>query len=186
MLFFGLTCLCCIAFAAGPASAQVAKKSAVISLKDGLKEMLQKEGAVKLKKLTVNVDAEKAQALFEDHRVDTEGSYVIYQGLDGEGAVINLVVIVNEEGKEGPLQMLIAMRPDGKVYDVGFTVFGEDKGRRAFSWSYLKQFINKNPREDFVLGKDIDGVSGATWTSESIYFAVKRAVVVYDSFFLSN
>ena len=148
--------------------------------------MLQKEGAASLKKLTVNVNEEKAAALKNEHGIDAQGAYTVYQGLDGDGGVMGMVMIVNEEGKEGPLQVLLAFRPAGEIYDIGFTVFGEDKGKSALSWGFLKQFIDKKPGDAFSLGKDIDGISGATWTSESISKTVKRAVVIYEAFFLSN
>ena len=184
---FVCACILAVSFTALSAiqvNAQVAKSNAVISLKDALKEMLQKEGAASLKKLTVNVDDEKAASLEEKHHIDAGGSYTVYRGIGDSGEVIGSTVIVNEEGKEGPLQVLISMRPDGQIYDVGFTVFGEDKGKSTLAWGYLKQFIDKSPDDPLTIGQDIDGVSGATWTSESISKAVKRAVVIYEAFLL--
>ncbi len=166
----------------GEAVAQIARKSEVVSLKDGLKQMLQQEGATKLKKLTVTVDAAQASALKKQYGVETAGSYSVYRGLDDEDEAIGSVAIVNEPGKEGPLQIIVALRPDGEIYDVGFTIFGEDKGKPALSWGYLKQYLGKTLDDQIVLGRDIDGVSGATWTSTSVAAAVKKAVVVYNTF----
>ncbi|WP_456426323.1 FMN-binding protein [Rhodocaloribacter sp.] len=178
----GLLSLLLMLAAGIPAWAQVARKSEVVSLRSALKEMLQTEGATRLKKLTVTVDAGQARAVKKQHNVDVAGSYTVYQGLDDEGNLIGSVVIVNEAGKEGPLQVLVALRPDGAVYDLGFTIFGEDKGKPALSWGYLKQYLGKKPGDPIILGRDIDGVSGATWTSTSVAAAVKTAVLVYDAF----
>lgn len=164
------------------ADAQVAKKNEVISLRDGLKEMLQGHGAVSLKKVTVTPD-EQQLAEMKQRGVEASGSYTVYQGLDGDGALVGTVFIVDEEGKEGPLQVLVAMNTEGDVYDTGFTVFGEDKGKPAMSWQFLKQFIGKKKDDNITVGKDIDGVSGATWTSTSVALAIKRAVVLNDVFF---
>lgn len=160
----------------------IAKKSETVTLKAGLKTMLQEEGATKLKKLDVNVDATKAKALKQAHGIDVTGRYTVYRGLNAEDASVGTVVIVNEEGKEGPLQLLVAFRPAGSIYDLGFTLFGEDKGKSALSWGYLRQYIDKSITDDLMLGKDVDGVSGATWTSTSIAQAVKKAVVVYHTY----
>ena len=125
-----------------PAEAQLAQKNEVVSLRDGLKEMLQAHGAKSLKKLNVAVDATKAAEL-KDHGVEAEGTYTVYQGLAEDGSTTGHVLVISEEGKEGPLQLLVAINPEGEVYDVGFTVFGEDKGKSALSWPFLKQFIDK-------------------------------------------
>jgi Na+-translocating ferredoxin:NAD+ oxidoreductase RnfG subunit len=164
------------------ATAQVAKSNKVTSLQNGLKEMLQKEGAKKLKKLTVTVDSDQSAGLKKEFGIEAAGSYSVYQGLDAEDKPMGSVVIVNEPGKEGPLQVIVAIRPDGQIYDIGFTIFGEDKGKPALSWGYLKQYMGKSHNDPLKLGGDIDGVSGATWTSTSVAAAVKRAVIVYETF----
>ena len=160
----------------------IAKKSETVTLKAGLKTMLQAEGAAKLKKLDVNVDAAQAQNLKKAHGIDAAGRYTVYRGLKADDALVGAVVLVNEQGKEGPLQLLVAFRPEGQIYDIGFTIFGEDKGKSVLSWGYLRQYIDKSITDTLVLGKDIDGVSGATWTSTSVAQAVKKAVVVFHTF----
>ncbi|MFQ5572001.1 MAG: FMN-binding protein [Rhodothermales bacterium] len=177
----GLLSLLLLIAVSDRATAQVARKSQVVSLKTALKEMLQKEGAAKLKKLTVTVNAEQARALAKQYGIEAASSYTVYQGLTADGALVGSVVIVNEQGKEGPLQVLVALRPGSEIYDLGFTVFGEDKGKPALSWGYLKQYLGKTAGDPIVFGRDIDGVSSATWTSTSVAVAVKEAVIVYDS-----
>ena len=130
----------------------------------------------------MTVDAAQAGTLKKQYGVEATGTYTIYRGLDAEDEAIGSVVIVNEPGKEGPLQIIVALRPDGEIYDVGFTIFGEDKGKPALSWGNLKQYLGKTLDDQIVLGRDIDGVSGATWTSTLVAAAVKKALVVYNTF----
>lgn len=160
-------------------TAQVAQKNEVISLRDGLKEMLQAKGAASLKKLSINVDEENARKLREQG-VSASGAYTVYQGVDGNGEVMGTVLIINERGKEGPLQVLVAVNAEAQIYDIGFTLFGEDKGRPALSWPFLRQFID----QDAARMKDlkVDGVSGATWTSESVASAINRGAALYALF----
>ena len=162
-----------------PATAQVSKTNEVVSLRDGLKEMLQVRGATSLKKLSINVDEEHARKLREQG-VSASGAYTVYQGVDADGALIGSVLIINERGKEGPLQVLVAVNSDAEIYDIGFTLFGEDKGKPAMNWSFLSQFIDQN-----VAGLNdvnVDGVSGATWTSESVSSAIIRGAALYALF----
>jgi Na+-translocating ferredoxin:NAD+ oxidoreductase RnfG subunit len=179
----GIVCIALLtAFGGNAAAQQVAKSNKVVSLQNGLKEMLQAEGAKKLKKLTVTVSAEQSDTLSSQFGIETAGTYSVYRGLDEADAVIGSVVIINEPGKEGPLQVIVAIRPEGEVYDIGFTIFGEDRGKPALSWGYLKQYLGKTNNDPIRLGRDIDGVSGATWTSTSVAAAVKKAVIVFDTF----
>ncbi|MEZ4700411.1 MAG: FMN-binding protein [Rhodothermales bacterium] len=170
-------------FVAGPALGQVAKMNEIVSMKDGLKEMLQNHGAASLKKVSITVDAEKAKQFAQTYGVEAEGVYTVYQGIGADkSTVTGTVIVVNEEGKEGPLQILVAINPEGKIYDMGFTVFGEDHGKSALGWSFLKQFMDKKPGDAFVVGNDVDGISGATWTSNSVSQGTEKAVVVFAEF----
>lgn len=160
----------------------VARKAEAVTLKSSLRDMLQSEGAKSLKKLTVKVGNEQSQALMTARGVKLEGAYSVYNGVNAEGEIIGSVVMVDEAGKEGPLQMVVAFTPAGEIYDMGFTIFGEDRGRPALSWPFLKQFVGKSSEQDMVMGKGIDGISGATWTSNSVAAAVRKAVVLFDEF----
>ena len=151
----------------------------VVTLKDGLKEMLQTRGATKLNKLTLTPTPEQKTAIQSKCGMEAPGPYTLYQGLKADGSLVGTVVIMDEKGKEGPLQMLVALQPDGTVYDAAFTVFGEERGKPALSWNFLKQFMGKSSKDPLVPGKDIDGVSGATYTSKAVAVAMKRSVCVY-------
>ena len=177
-VLFGLL----LSLSAGQSYAQIAKTGSTTTLKDALKTMLQAEGAKAMKKLTVAVSGQQSSALMDKYGVDTEGSYTVYNGTLADDAVMGSVIIVSQDGKEGPLQVLVAVKPDGKVYDIGFTVFGEDKGKPALNWNFLKQFIGKTAAQSIKIGDDVDGISGATWTSTSISTTVKRALAIHKEF----
>lgn len=171
------------ALTAGLAGTSMAKEGfsdKVVTLKDGLKEMLQAEGAAKLVKLQVTPTAEQKAAIEKRCSIDPSGSYTFYQGQKADGSLVGTVSVIDQAGKEGPLQLLIALHPDGTVYDAAFTVFGEERGKPALSWRYLKQYVGKNPGSPLTLGKDVDAVSGATMTSTAVAKAFKRAVCVYS------
>lgn len=167
---------------AGTSTAQVAKSGETTSLRDALKVMLQEQGAAGLKKLTVNVSGEQSSGFMDTYGVDTEGNYTVYNGTTSDGGIMGSVIVVAQAGKEGPLQVLVAIDPDGTAYDVGFTIFGEDKGKPAMKWTFLQQFIGTTADQPVEIGEDIDGISGATWTSTSVATAVKRALAVHTEF----
>lgn len=170
----------CLALAAAPAVAQI---EGVSNLKDILKETLQKKGARSLKKNVFAVGEGDVKAVQAAYGFAPNPSYTVYTGLDADKGPVGSAVIVDIQGKEGPLQIVVALDPiSGKVYDLGFTLFGEERGKPAAKKSFLAQFIGFSPANQFKLGKDVDAVSGATWTSNSVAEAVQHAVGAYDYF----
>ena len=169
----------CVLWGSAPnADAQFEK---VVTLKEALKRVLQTRGAVSLSKRQYNLTEAQRSELVQLYRVHARERYLMYTGLDGEKRPVGTALIIDVQGKEGPLQLVIAVEPEtGAVYDLGFTLFGEERGKPAARPSYLKQFLGADAAKPFVLGEDIEAVTGATWTSESVRDGVKLAVSLYD------
>lgn len=178
-LKLGVLSLLAIGVAATPTlEAKEGFSDKVTTLKDGLKEMLQGQGAAKLSKVQfVPTDAQKKA--IKSCGADSDPNYTLYKGLKADGSVMGSVLVIDQAGKEGPLQMLIALKPDGTIYDIAFTIFGEERGKPALSWNYLKQFMGKGPTNAITLGKDVDAVTGASYTSQAVATGVKKAVCVF-------
>ncbi|MHB9154230.1 MAG: FMN-binding protein, partial [Endomicrobiales bacterium] len=64
--------------------------------------------------------------------------------------------------------------------------FEEKTGRPIARGSFLSQFTGKGIKDKFVVGEDVTPVSGATISAESAAFAVKKAIVLYDEFYLKR
>ena len=60
-------------------------------------------------------------------------------------------------------------------------MFGEDKGRPALSWSFLRQYVGEKASDKLRLGQNVDGIRGATMTPTSITIAVQRGLAVYTN-----
>lgn len=160
-----------------------AQLEGVVTLKEALKEMLQGKGAKSLKKRSLVLDKSEQEAMQKQYGFAPNATYTVYTGLDAEKAPIGSAVVVDIEGKEGPLQLVVALdHTQGAVYNLCFTVFGEERGKPAAKKTFLKQFIGFDTKNEFKLGKDVDGVSGATWTSSSVAEAIQHAVAVFDYF----
>jgi Na+-translocating ferredoxin:NAD+ oxidoreductase RnfG subunit len=61
----------------------------------------------------------------------------------------------------------------------------EQRGRPIATRRFLDQFLGKTAKSAITIGKDIDAVSGATISSRATAFAVKKVVVLYETFFLA-
>jgi Na+-translocating ferredoxin:NAD+ oxidoreductase RnfG subunit len=48
----------------------------------------------------------------------------------------------------------------------------------------MRQYRGKTSKSSLKVGKDITGISGATISSRSATFAVKKAIVLYEELYL--
>ncbi len=101
---------------------------------------------------------------------------------DGQKAGVAIIDV--EPGKWGPVKFIIAMDLKGAVRKVRVMSYQEKRGRPIARLSFLRQYRGKTSKSRLKVGKDITGVSGATISSISATFAVKKAVVLYKELYL--
>jgi Na+-translocating ferredoxin:NAD+ oxidoreductase RnfG subunit len=111
-----------------------------------------------------------------------EDSIVVFFGLT-DGKKTGAALIEIQPGKWGPVKYIIAIDPSGEVANLAVMSYAEQRGRPISERRFLGQFVGKNAACPFTVGKDIDAVSGATISSRATAFAVKKAVVLYETVF---
>jgi Na+-translocating ferredoxin:NAD+ oxidoreductase RnfG subunit len=89
-------------------------------------------------------------------------------------------VILNVIGKEQPITFMIAVSPEGKVLGVEILAYRESQGSDVRSKRFMQQFIGKTLAEPLKLGRDVDSISGATLSSRSTVYAVKKALALVE------
>ena len=109
--------------------------------------------------LTRMTEAEGGQIVFRD---ETEGNYVVISEAEGYGGPLVIGIRVSAEGKIA--ELLALQNKETPAY------FAKVKKKRFF-----RQFAGKTASHDFLLGEDIDAVSGATVTSQGLTTAVRNA-----------
>ena len=95
-----------------------------------------------------------------------------------------MAIVDEEPGKWGPVKFIIAMDLRGVVKVVKVMSYHEKRGRPIARSSYMKQYKGKTGKSTLQVGKDIIGISGATISSRSATFAVKKAIVLYEEIYL--
>jgi len=101
---------------------------------------------------------------------------VVFQlGEKGNGPG-NYVLITSGQGYGGPFVLGLRIMEDGKVHEV---IPLDHKETPAFAKkiedaNYRTQFIGKSVSDDFIVGVDIDAVSGATVTTMAAAEAVRK------------
>ncbi len=79
-------------------------------------------------------------------------------------------------GYAGPIKILVGMTPRGNITKVHVLSHSETSSYIFQMDTFLKQFALKGMNDPFELGKDIDGISRATITSNAITRAVGKSL----------
>jgi hypothetical protein len=101
-----------------------------------------------------------------------------YVGLSGSenSSPIGYVKIAHGDGYGGPLRVAVAVDLDGRI--VGITVVEQRETpsylRKVLSGRFLSTLLGRSPADTFVVGEDVDAVTGATRTVSAIVEAASR------------
>ncbi len=117
------------------------------------------------------------RAKFQDQKLTkVNDNPVVFQlGEKGQGSG-NYVLIQEGQGYGGPFVLGLRIMEDGKVHEV---IPLDHKETPAFAKkiedaNYRAQFVGKGVADDFIVGVDIDAVSGATVTTMAATEAVRK------------
>jgi Na+-translocating ferredoxin:NAD+ oxidoreductase RnfG subunit len=144
--------------------------------KDALKQLL--GGAAKVFKLDVTATPDEAKQLKDGWNVQ-DASANFYLGKTADGATQSAAIIITDQGKEGPITAAVGLNAKGAIANIVLLEFSESRGKPAEEPSFLNQFKGKDATNRFKLGTDIDGVSGATYTSSAMASIARRATSLY-------
>ena len=100
-----------------------------------------------------------------------------YRVKGGEGEVLGYVTTGTASGYGGPLRLAVSMTSDGVVESVAVVEHRETPSffRRVVDARFLGRLVGKTNDDAIVLGEDVDGISGATYTTLAMTQAVHRA-----------
>jgi NosR/NirI family nitrous oxide reductase transcriptional regulator len=110
----------------------------------------------------------------------------VYAGQGNARALLGYAVSSEEcapgiRGYAGPVPLLISLDPQGKI--LGVTVLPNEETHayvsRLFSADSLARFAGKSYRDAFLIGGDVDAVSGATVSQEALVRTVQTTLQVF-------
>lgn len=156
----------------------------LVSVEQALKDMMP-AGKATLHKHKLNAEQiAEVNKMFKEELIkkgEEDIEYQVYMGKEGNA------VIDSEQGKWGIIEMIVLLdSKTGKVINLEVLSSSEKRGRPIVMRSFLKPFCGKGPDDKIVIGKGINGVSGATISSESAAHIVKRAIAVHKILLLDK
>lgn len=129
---------------------------------------------------TVTLTAEQKAGVGErvGKRIEEE-TYTVYRiTVNDPGLPIGYGVVLDVIGKERPITFMIGVNPQARIIGIEVLIYRESQGSEIRSKRFMKQFIGKTVEAPLKLGRDIDGISGATLSSRSTAYAVKKALAL--------
>lgn len=109
--------------------------------------------------------------------------FTFYFGIK-DGKKVSVAIIEKQPGKWGPIEYIVALDMEGKIQNLAVMSYVEKRGKPIAKRLFLKQFIGKSSKDKFRVKKDIRAISGATISSRSACFAVKKVTVLYEELYL--
>ena len=152
----------------------------LITLKDYLKKEL--TSSPKMSKETFPLSAEQKKALSGIASNSQDVEFTFFYGKSAEGKLEKACTVVPETGKEGPMSIGVCFDPVGLVSSVTVLTSWEDRGLEINEDKWLKQFKGKKMSDGFQVGKDVDGVSGATISAKAVAEAVRKSSFGFQNF----
>lgn len=112
-----------------------------------------------------------------------DATFTYYQAEKG-GEIIGYAVIGRASGKVKDFTYMLCLAPKGKIERLEILEYEEARGRGVKRKGFLGQFEGKTMADPLKLGKDIDGVTGATIScrglTEAVHTVLRYFWVILD------
>jgi len=127
------------------------------------------------------------QTVPEADHIDKQDSDLYTAWADaGESEFIARIAIGSADGYGGPLRAAVAVNQSGRVVGVAIADDKETSAwmERVLGSDLLSSLTGKRYDDEFILGSDVDGVTGATYTARALASATaagsRKAAVTFD------
>lgn len=97
------------------------------------------------------------------------------------GKIDGYAFIGNQRGQHKPITFAVKLSRDGVVRRQEVMVYREAWGSGIRDPRFRKQFVGKTVRDPLRLDADIDAISGATRSSNSMVIGVRRALILFEA-----
>ncbi|MFN8845251.1 MAG: FMN-binding protein [Bdellovibrionales bacterium] len=152
----------------------------LVSLKDYLKSEL--AHSKKMSKEVFKLEDEQKKIMKNLAPNSDDDGFTFYYGKSEAGDIEKACTVVPQQGKEGPLSVGICFSHSGLVSSVTVLTSEEVRGKKVTEASFLDQFKGKKVSDAYQVGKDVNGISGATWSSNSVSEAIRKSGFAYKTF----
>jgi Na+-translocating ferredoxin:NAD+ oxidoreductase RnfG subunit len=102
-----------------------------------------------------------------------------YWTISQDDTSIAYAILDNVIGKSMPITFMVILNIDGDIIDANVIKYREAYGSEVGNKVWLQQFFNLNNNSNYKIGKDIDGISGATISVKSMSKGIQKISILY-------
>lgn len=106
----------------------------------------------------------------------------VWRGVSG-ARTDGYAMVLNEIGKEQYITFITGVTPDFRVQRVALMVFRENRGWEVEDARFTNQFRGKTSSDRLIVGADINGITGATLSSQALCRGTKKALVICETLY---
>lgn len=113
-------------------------------------------------------------------------NYVYLWKICQSDSISGYAILDNTYGKSLPITFLVIFSPGGEIRRMDIIRYREPYGGAIGGRRWLDQFIGKSADNEFKVDKDIDSISGATISVNSVTKAVHKLLLVIQQLISNN
>jgi Na+-translocating ferredoxin:NAD+ oxidoreductase subunit G len=137
-------------------------------------------GSERVKSKAVTLSDADAAAIEKKLGVPVKRDWSVYFGMLGDKRT-GYAIHDGEIGLHEPIDFGVRFGLGGGVERVEIMAYREPYGDEVRQDRFRRQFAGKTAADPITAGKDIDIISGATYSSKSVALGVKRDTLVLDA-----
>ena len=132
----------------------------------------------RIKTMVLHQEGSEAKKMAENREYD------FYFGIK-DNKRVSVAIFDVQPGKWGPVNFVLSLdAATGNVKNMAVTAYVEKRGRPIALRSFLSQFFGKSSADQIEMGKDLRAISGATISSRSAAFVVRKTITLYEEVFI--
>lgn len=108
------------------------------------------------------------------------GDYIYIWQVESNDSIKAIALMDNVYGKTLPITFLVIFQLDGSISSTHIIKYREDHGGAVSSDNWNEQFNGKNRKSSYTVGKDIQGISGATISVRSVTKGIQKLTLLYE------
>jgi len=128
--------------------------------------------------VVVDVDKELARSLRSRAGAPVPAQAYTFQAAYRDDALLGYVIFDAQTGQHQPIDFAVQLSPDHVVMRQEVVVYREKYGGGVADPRFRAQFQGLTAADPVVAGRDVDIVSGATYSSRAMAVGVKRDLVL--------
>ena len=95
-------------------------------------------------------------------------------------SLVGVAILDNVLGKSLPITYLTCFNMDGQLINAHIVKYREDYGYEVGNRRWLNQFLGLDASSDYNVGINIDGISGATISVNSVSRGINRSAIIIE------